>query len=98
MLWVTQQREQELDTRVETESDMNIEELNDKSEEYRRIITEILRILKSGGNNRRVVFKKVNQRQIVEITNRINKIVDKILTRTITEMNDLISAVMIYVA
>lgn len=42
-------------------------------------------------------FKKVNQRQIVEITNRINKIVDKILTRTITEMNDLISAVMIFI-
>ena len=77
---------------------MNIKELNDKSEEDWRINTEILRILKSGGNYRRVNFKKVNQRQIVEITNRINKILDKILTRTIAEMNNLINAVMIYVA
>ena len=85
-------------TRAETEGYMNIEELNDKSEEDWRIITEILRILKSGGNYRRVNFKTVNQRQIVEITNRINKILDKILTRTIAEMNNLINAVMIYVA
>lgn len=88
----------ELDTRAETEGYMNIEELNDKSEEDWTIITEILRILKSGGNYRRVNFKTVNQRQIVEITNRINKILDKILTRTIAEMNNLINAVMIYVA
>lgn len=67
------------------------------SEEDRRIITEILRILKAGGNNP-VNFKKVNQRQLEEITNRVNKIYDKIPTRTITETNNLIYAVSIYVA
>lgn len=67
------------------------------SEDDRRIITEILRILKAGGNNP-VNFKKVNQRQLEEITNRVNKIYDKIPTRTITETNNLIDAVSIHVA
>ena len=49
---------------------------------------EILRILKSGGNYP-VNFKKANQRQLEEITNRVNKILDKIPTRTITETNNL---------
>ena len=61
--------------------DANIKELNDISEEDRRIISEILKLSKSGENNP-VNFKKANQRQVEEITNRIK---DKIPTRTITE-------------
>ena len=71
--------------------------VSDTSEEDRRMITEILRILKSEGNNL-VNFKKSNQCQLEEIANRVNKILDKMPTRTITEMNNLINAVSIYVA
>ena len=43
-------------------------------------------------------FKNANQRQVEEITNRINKVVDKIPTRTFTETNNLIIKASIYVA
>ena len=43
-------------------------------------------------------FEKGNQCQLEEITNRVNKILDKIPTRTITETNKLINAVSIHVA
>lgn len=66
-------------------------------EEDRRMITELLRILKSGGNNL-VNFKKANQCQLEAITNRVTKILHKIPTRTITETNNLINAVSIYLA
>ena len=64
--------------------DAHIKELNDISDEDRWIITEILEVPKSGGNNL-VNFKKANQHQLEEITNRVNKVIDKIPTRTITE-------------
>ena len=56
-----------------------------------------MELSKSGGNNP-VNFKKANQHQLEEITNRVNKVIDKIPTRTITEMNNLINAASIYVA
>ena len=88
-----QQEEVELDSQNGNGGDMEI----DMSEEDRRMITEMLRSLKSGGNNP-VNFKKANRRQLEEITNRVNKILDKLPTRTITETNNLINAVSIYVA
>ena len=45
---------------------------------------EILELSKSGENNP-VNFKKANQRQVEEITNRINNVIDKIPTRTRNE-------------
>ena len=75
----------------------NIKKLNDISEEDRRIISEILELSKSGESNQ-VNFKKANQRQVEEVTNRINKVIDKIPTRTITETNNLINAASMYVA
>ena len=42
--------------------------------------------------------KKANQRQLEEITNKVNKVIDKKTTRTITETNNLINAASIYVA
>ena len=71
--------------------DGNIKELNDISEEDRRIITETLEFSKTGGNNL-VNFKRENQRQREEITNRVNKVKDKVPARTITETNNLVNA------
>ena len=45
------QQEGEFDTQDDSGGDANIKELNEKSEEDKRIITEILEISKSGGNN-----------------------------------------------
>ncbi|XP_044170403.1 uncharacterized protein LOC122954426 [Acropora millepora] len=92
-----QQEEGEFDMQDEPGDDANIKELNDIPEEDRRIISEILELSKSGENNP-VNFKKANQRQVEEITNRINKVIDKIPTRTITETNNLINAASMYVA
>ena len=92
-----QQEEGEFDMQDEPGDDANIKELNDISEEDRRIISEILELSKSGENNP-VNFKKANQRQVEEIINRINKVIDKIPTRTITETNNLINAASMYVA
>ena len=86
-----QQEEEEFDTQDEPGDGANITELNDISEEARGIISEILELSKSGENNP-VNFKKANQRQVEEITNRINQVIDKIPTRTITETNNLINA------
>ena len=58
---------------------------------------KILGLLKSRGNNP-VNFKKAKQHQLEEITNRINKVIDKIPTRTITETNNFINAASVYVA
>ena len=92
-----QHEEGEFDTQDESGGDASIKKLNDISEEDRRIISEILELSKSGSNNL-VNFKKANQSQVEEITNRINKVRDKIPTRTITEMSNLINAASIYVA
>ena len=81
-----QQEEGEFDTQDYSGGDASIKELIDISEEDRRIITEILELSKSGGNNPDN-FKKANQHQLVEITNRVNKVIDKIPTRTITEQS-----------
>ena len=59
----------EFDTQDEYGGHANIKELNDISEEDRRIITEILELSKSGGNNP-VNLKKANRRQLEEITYR----------------------------
>ena len=92
-----QQEEGEFDMQDEPGDDANSKELNDISEEDRRLISEILELSKSGENNP-VNFKKANRRQVEEITNRINKVIDKIPTRTITETNNLINAASMYVA
>ena len=92
-----QQEEGEFDVQDEPGDDANIKKLNDISEEDRRIISEILELSKSLENNP-VNLKKANQRQVEEITNRINKVIDKIPTRTITETNNLINAARMYVA
>ena len=92
-----QQEEGEFDMQDEPGNDANSKELNDISEEDRRLISEILELSKSGENNP-VNFKKANRRQVEEITNRINKVIDKIPTRTITETNNLINAASMYVA
>ncbi|XP_067023908.1 uncharacterized protein [Acropora muricata] len=92
-----QQEEGEFDMQDEPGDDANIKELNDIPEEDRRIISEILELSKSGENNP-VNFKKAYQRQVDEITNRINKVIDKIPTRTTTETNNLINAASMYVA
>ena len=92
-----QQEEGEFDTQDESGDGANIKELNDISEEARRIISEILELSKSRENNP-VNFKKANQRQVEEITNRINTVIDKIPTRTITETNNLINAASMVVA
>ena len=100
-MWKTneiQQEEGEFDTQDDSGGDAkDVKEVNDISEEGRRIITEILELSKSGGNNP-VKFKKANQCQLEEITNRFNNVIDKIPTRTITETNNLINAACIYVA
>ena len=92
-----QLEEGEFETQDDPGGNANIEELNDISEEDRRMITEILEILKSEDNNL-VNFKKANQHQLQEITNRVNEIINKIPTRTITETNNFINAASIYVA
>ena len=92
-----QQEEGKCDTQEDSGHYVNIKELNDLSEKDRKIITEIMELSKSGGNSR-VNFKKANQRQLEEITNKVNKVIDKITTRTITETNNLINAASIYVA
>ena len=74
-----QQEEGEFDMQGEPGDDANSKELNDISEEDRRLISEILELSKSGENNP-VNFKKANRRQVEEITNRINKVIDKIPT------------------
>ena len=56
-----QQEEEEFVTQDASGGDANTRELNDISEEDRRIISEILELLKSGGNNP-VNFKKANAR------------------------------------
>ena len=56
-----------------------------------------MKLSKSRENNP-VNFKKANQRQVEEITNRINNVIDKIPTRTITETNNLINAASMDVA
>ena len=56
-----QQEEGKFDMEDEPGGDANIKELNDISEDDRRIISEILELSKSGGNNP-VNFKKANQR------------------------------------
>ena len=80
------QEETEPSTRNNPGGDINIEELNDVSEEDRRMIADILEIFKSGGNNP-VNFKKANQRQLRDVTEKVNKVLDKIPTRRITETN-----------
>ena len=92
-----QQEEGEFDMQDEPGDDANIKELNVISEKDRRIISEILELSKSGENNS-VNFKKAHQRQVEEITNRINKVIDKIPPRTITETNNLINAASMFVA
>ena len=69
---------------------------NSNSNNNNNIKGEILELSKSGENNP-VNFKKANQRQVEEITNRINKVIDKIPTRTITETSNLINAASMYV-
>ena len=66
-----QEEEGEFGMQYEPGDDANIKELNDISEEDRRIISEILELSKSGENNP-VNCKKANQRQVEEITNGIN--------------------------
>ena len=56
---------------------MNSDELNDILEEERRKITDIVEVFKSRGNSP-VNFKTENQRHLEEITNKVNKILDKI--------------------
>ena len=57
---------------------MNTDELGDISEEDRRKIADIVEVFKSRGSSP-VNFKlKENQRQSEEITNKVNKILDKI--------------------
>ena len=58
---------------------------------------KILGLLKSRGNNP-VNFKKAKQHQLEEITNRINKVIDKIPTRAITDTHIFINKASIYVA
>ena len=64
-----QQEAGEFDTQDEYGGHANIKELNDISEEDRRIITEILELSKSRGSNP-VNLKKANRRQLQEIINR----------------------------
>ena len=86
-----QRDDREFHMQGDSGGDVNIKELNDISEDDRRIITETLEFSKSGGNNL-VNFKRENQRQLEEITNRVTKVKDKIPARTITETNNLINA------
>ena len=86
-----QRDDREFNMQGDSGGDVNIKELNDISEDDRRIITETLEFSKSGGNNL-VNFKRENQRQLEEITNRVTKVKDKIPARTITETNNLINA------
>ena len=86
----------ELSTRNDPGDDINIEERNDVSEEDRRMIADILEIFKLGGNHP-VNFKKANQRQLKEMTEKVNTVLYKIPTRNITENNKLVNAVSIYI-
>ena len=86
-----QRDNREFNMQGDSGGDVNIKEVNDISEDDRRIITETLEFSKSGGNNL-VNFKRENQRQLEEITNRVTKVKDKIPARTITETNNLINA------
>lgn len=86
-----QRDDREFNMQGDSGGDVNIKELNDISEDDRRIITETLEFSKSGGNNL-VNLKRENQRQLEEITNRVTKVKDKIPARTITETNNLINA------
>ena len=61
------------------------------------MIADILEMFKSGGNNP-VNFKKANQRQLTEITEKVNKVLHKIPTRNITETSKLINAASTFVA
>ena len=86
-----QRDDREFNMQGNSGGDVNIKEVNNISEDDRRIITETLEFSKSGGNNL-VNFKRENQRQLEEITNRVTKVKDKIPARTITETNNLINA------
>ena len=68
--------ETELSTRNDPGGDISILELNDVSEEDRRMIADILEIFKLGGNHP-VNFKKANQQQLKEMTEKVNKVLYK---------------------
>ena len=56
-----------------------------------------MELTNSGGNNP-VNFKKANQHQLGEITNRINKVIEKIYQQELLQKRTIINAASIYVA
>ena len=92
---------QDIEDIVENDqSDIHIDKdmEHDLSPDQRKMVDEILEIMKSNESNDNISFKRVDQNQLNDVTKRVNDVIMYIQTNTITETNNLIKAASVFVA
>ena len=79
-------------------SAINIQHNSMRTEEERKILDEILVILNAKDKSFFPGLKKVDRKRLEDVTKSVNEIVGDIITKSITETNDLIYAASVYIA
>ena len=90
-------QESNMATEHDTARLVNFDEAEGLSGEDELLLSDILQIFRSG-EKIDCNFKTANQQKLKEMIEKVNKIIDKIPTNTITETNDLVYAVSNYAA
>ena len=68
---------------------MRITENDTRNDEGRRMITDILEIMRSGQVGNGVGFKRVDMKVLAELTKKVNRVVSEIQTTNIADTNQL---------
>ena len=84
----------------EINGDINVQitENDTRNEEERRMIRDILEIIRSGQVSNCAGSKRVDRKVLIEWTKKVYRVVSEIQTPTITDTNKLINATAIYIA
>ena len=86
------------DIEQEEEIIVEIVETEDRSEEVKNMIKEIVEIMKNGQKSNVKGWKKVDRNVLNEWTKKVNETLKEIRTENITDTNKLINAVSVYIA
>ena len=90
---IEEQGARRIDTEYEQVDEINgdvnvqITENDTRNEEERQIITDILEIMRSGRVDNDASFKRVDRKGLAEWTKKLNIVVTKVQTTTITDTN-----------
>ena len=94
-----QMEEQTVDGNIDVEEgETFLDGNNDLNEEEHEMLTQLMEIIKSKNLGEQISFKKVDRSKLNNVTKKVDRVVQYIMTNSITDTNSLIKAASVYVA